>query len=102
MPQERQLRTKVSRWMMLEMLAGRMWYAKLSGSPWVGRVGIPDYVFCRNGRFGAVELKQPGLEESGLSPAQRLEIERIHLSLGQVLVASSLEPVQEFVRSFDV
>jgi hypothetical protein len=52
-----------------------------------GKVGIPDFICCFNGKFLAIEAKAPG-KESALTPNQRNVLEAIDDHGGVALVIS--------------
>lgn len=58
-----------------------VWFIKTRGGP-MQRAGLPDYILCINGRFGALELKNPRDENPKPTPAQRLQLREIHRSGG--------------------
>lgn len=61
----------------------------------MGRVGIPDFVCCYQGRFIAIETKAPG-KLSTVTPNQQRVIDEIREYGGLALVidnVESLEPV---------
>jgi Holliday junction resolvase len=61
----------------------------------VGNVsGIPDILFCKDGKFCAVEVKATG-KKKNVSELQKLHIEMIHSSGGKAIVADCLWDVQE-------
>jgi hypothetical protein len=62
----------------------------------MGRVGIPDFICCVNGRFVAIETKAPG-KSGTLTPNQQREIGLIRGANGDALVVESAEEVQKFL-----
>jgi len=52
-----------------------------------GKVGIPDFICCFNGKFLAIEAKAPG-KELLLTPNQRNVLEDIGNHGGETLVVS--------------
>jgi hypothetical protein len=91
---EHSLRKVVSGWLAQEMRNNRLWYMKLSGSRFQ-RVGAPDYIVVVNGRFIAIELKNPGEEPS---PAQQREGVRIKAAgKAPYWVLTSLQGVKDAV-----
>jgi len=56
--------------------------------------GVPDILFCKDGRFCAVEVKATGKKKQ-VTELQKLHIEMIHASGGKAIVADCLWDVQE-------
>jgi len=56
--------------------------------------GVPDILFCRDGKFCAIEVKATG-KKKNVSELQKLHIEMIHASGGKAIVADCLWDVQE-------
>lgn len=87
---ERALQRKV-----LTKLKGRGVWINKSPSRW-DRRGIVDIIGCYNGRFVAVELKQPGKYKDardGLDEAQERFLRRVHAAGGIAVCADSWETV---------
>ncbi|MEI3596880.1 MULTISPECIES: VRR-NUC domain-containing protein [unclassified Oceanobacillus] len=63
------------------------------------RAGTPDITACVNGKFVAIEVKQPG---GVVSPLQAAHIELIRKSGGAAFVAYSLEEAKENLKEFRV
>ena len=89
-------------------------YLRLRGA-WVLKVhghlgqlpGVPDVLFCLQGRFGAIEVKVPQplntpKQIAGfLAPAQRQQLEAIARAGGQALVATDVWDVMRLLdRAF--
>ena len=70
------------------------WVFKVHGSPYQ-QVGVPDLLVGYEGRFFAMEVKQPG---GGMSPVQVQTIEAIRASGS---VAGRVESVEEAVALLD-
>lgn len=61
----------------------------------VGNVaGIPDILFCKDGKFCAVEVKATGKKKQ-VTELQKLHIEMIQASGGKAIVADCLYDVME-------
>lgn len=56
--------------------------------------GVPDILFCKDGKFCAIEVKATGKKRQ-VSELQKLHIEMIHASGGKAIVADCLWDVQE-------
>lgn len=96
MPNEHDLRRKVSKWFEVEMRAKRLWYVKVVGSRFQ-RAGVPDYILAVEGRFGAIELKRPD-GKGTLATKQKNERAKIQSAGGAPsIVAESLLEVVAFV-----
>lgn len=70
------------------------WGGRLTGS------GEPDYTGCARGRYWALELKHPGLDEvagSTPSPAQGVILAQIRRAGGVTCVTNRIEVAQEFI-----
>lgn len=63
------------------------------------RAGTPDITASINGRFVAIEVKQPG---GRVTPLQAAHIELIKQSGGVAFVAYSLEETKENLKRFGV
>jgi len=55
--------------------------------------GVPDLLFCMDGKFNAIEVKAPG-KLSTLSKLQAYHLELIKKTGGVAIVADSLETVK--------
>lgn len=87
---EHALRVKVSKWLAEEMMASRLWFTKVTPGQFM-RVGTPDYLICKQGRFVAIELK---LDSTDLEPRQVVEMNKIRAVDGICSVCRSLEEVK--------
>ena len=63
------------------------------------RAGTPDITACLNGRFIAIEVKQPG---GVVSPLQVAHIELIKKAGGVAFVAYSLQETKENLKKFNL
>lgn len=63
------------------------------------RSGTPDITACVNGKFVAIEVKQPG---GRVSPLQAAHIELIKQAGGVAFVAYSLEEAKKNLKEFRV
>jgi len=54
--------------------------------------GVPDIIFCKDGKFCAIEVKAKGGKVSGL---QKVHIDMINSSGGKAIVAYDLWTVME-------
>lgn len=61
----------------------------------VCRSGIPDFIFCINGRFRSIELKMP---KGKISPIQRFTYDEILKAGGRSFVCSSMD---EFISAIE-
>lgn len=88
------LRAKVVRHFTALKRAGEpIWWLKVFGNRFQ-RPGVPDFLVCWGGVFGALELKQPGEHPT---PIQTKEIADIRQAGGIVCVADSMEGVDLFL-----
>lgn len=62
----------------------------------MGRVGIPDFICCWEGKFYAIETKAPGKRDNA-TPNQLKEIQGIKLAGGVALV---IDDVSQLVHVF--
>ncbi len=90
------LRAKTTAWFTAVARAEPFWWYKVVGSPYA-RPGVPDFVCCYRGVFGALELKRPGEKESGLRPRQEFEVGAIQRAHGIVGVAETMDEVRAFL-----
>jgi len=56
--------------------------------------GVPDILFCKDGKFCAIEVKATG-KKKNVSELQKLHLDMIHASGGKAIVADCLWDVQE-------
>lgn len=56
--------------------------------------GIPDILFCKYGKFCAIEVKRKG-KKAKVTELQKLHLEMICKSGGKAIVADCLEDVEE-------
>ena len=56
--------------------------------------GVPDIIFCKDGRMCAVEVKATGKKKQ-VTELQKLHIEMINASGGKAIIADCLWDVQE-------
>lgn len=64
----------------------------------MGRVGIPDFIVCLQGRFIAIETKAPG-KKNNTTPNQKRELASIHRAGGEALViddVAQLKPLEKY------
>lgn len=58
--------------------------------------GVPDILFCKDGKFCAVEVKATG-KKKGVTELQKLHISMINASGGKAIVADDLfDVIEEF------
>lgn len=76
---------------LLDSLKPHLWYWKVSDRY---TIGIPDIIGLYYGIFFAIELKKPGKKPRKI---QSFMLARIKKAGGKVLVAQTLEEVQEFI-----
>lgn len=62
----------------------------------MGRVGIPDFICCWNGRFLAIETKAPG-KLNNTTANQDLVLSEIREHKGVALVVDDAEQVEEYL-----
>lgn len=62
----------------------------------MGRVGIPDFICCFEGRFYAIETKAPGKKDQ-TTPNQDKELEGIRCAGGEALV---IDDVSQLAKVF--
>lgn len=68
---------------------------KVHGGPQM-MAGLPDLICCVNGFFFGIEVKQPGQRPT---PRQEFVHSMISRAKGVVIVATSVERVQEVIES---
>lgn len=61
----------------------------------MGRVGIPDFICCWQGRFLAIETKAPG-KRNNTTPNQDAVIEQINNHGGVAIVVDDVAQLQDF------
>lgn len=80
------------------MYGPRLWETALRGGLGM-RSGVPDRLICIDGRFLAIEFKNP--DGSGrLGPKQEVEISKLQKAGAAVYVVQSWQQVEEIVRAF--
>ena len=58
--------------------------------------GVPDILFCKDGKFCAIEVKATG-RKKGVTELQKLHIQMINASGGKAIVADDLfDVIEEF------
>lgn len=62
-----------------------------------GKVGVPDFICCWDGKFLAVETKAPG-KLSNLTPNQQNRIDEIRSARGWALVIDDAKALEEFIN----
>lgn len=73
------------------------WHIKTHGNMF-SRAGTPDILACLNGRFVAIEVKQPG---GRVSPLQMAHIKLINQAGGVAFVAYSLEEAKKNIKKLN-
>lgn len=71
------------------------WIKKIHGNKFQN-IGMPDLVCCFEGKFVAIEIKNPGKERT-TTPAQLLEIMKIRKSKGVAGVVTTIEEALELL-----
>ncbi len=74
------------------------WHIKTHGNMF-SKAGTPDIVACVNGRFVAIEVKQPGGVVSALQAAH---IELIKRAGGIAFVAYSVEETKKYFKKLNL
>ena len=62
----------------------------------MGRVGIPDFICCYNGRFLALETKAPG-KRNNTTPNQDRVLAEIRDHAGHALVIDDVEQLRQYL-----
>lgn len=86
---ERLLQNKV----LIYLKKNNIWHVKIKDA---NRCGIPDIIGCKDGRFFAIELKDPD-SYNRASKLQEYEIKNIISSGGRAIVSRSLQDCIEFI-----
>lgn len=95
---ERWLKDRVdARLKALKSAGAPIWWLKIHGGP-MQRAGVPDYLLCVAGRFGAMELKSPE-ETPQFSLNQKREAEWITSAGGVVLLSNKLTDIDGYLNS---
>ncbi len=63
-----------------------------------GTAGIPDIIACINGRFVALEVKQPTTK---LTKLQEITIQRIRDAQGKAYKVTSVEDVKDILKTLE-
>lgn len=74
------------------------WHIKTHGNMF-SKAGTPDLIACINGRFVAIEVKQPGGVVSAL---QKAHIKLIEQAGGVAFVSYSLEETKRDLKKFNL
>ena len=78
-----------------ELNARGIWFF-MPASNGFGKVGIPDFVCCVNGKFLGIEAKAPG-KRNNTTPNQDARINEIRAARGWAIVADDVQQVKEFL-----
>ncbi len=78
---------------------GDVWWLKVHGGPYQ-RAGVPDYLFCIGGRFGALEIKHPGEKNPKPDPRQQVELDHIAGAGGWTLVSNDIAEITAELGAF--
>lgn len=70
-----------------------IWYFMPSANGF-GKVGVPDFICCWEGRFLAIEAKAPG-KINNTTPNQKMRIEEINNSMGIAFAADDVKIVED-------
>lgn len=89
---EGKVKAAVRKW-----LKGRGVWFFMPVSNGMGRMGIPDFICCWNGRFLAIECKAPG-KLGNLTPLQERTIMEIHQAGGPALVVDDVSALDRWER----
>ena len=73
-----------------------IWYFMPSANGF-GKVGVPDFICCWEGRFLGIEAKAKGKREQ-TTANQKLRIEEIHNAEGWALVVDDVQQLKEFLN----
>jgi hypothetical protein len=74
---------------------GAYYYMPMSNG--MGRVGVPDFVVCHEGKFLGVETKAPG-KRKNTTPNQDRELAAIAAAGGLALVIDDVAQLKEILR----
>lgn len=74
------------------------WHIKTHGNMF-SKAGTPDILACVNGRFVAIEVKQPGAR---VSPLQMAHIKLINQAGGVAFVAYSVEETKKHLKKLNL
>lgn len=61
-----------------------------------GKVGVPDFICCFDGKFFAIEAKAPG-KRNNTTPNQNMRIQEIKNAGGWVIVVDDITQLEEFL-----
>lgn len=104
-PTEHELTRRVVSYMRSLQKAGKpLWFKKNFGGGFgagFSSAHTPDFTGCANGRFFAIELKNPSFENPSdhLTPGQRLSLMSIQRAGGATLCCNRLEDVVSFLTN---
>lgn len=90
MTPEGKVKAQVRKW----LVARDIWYYMPSQNGF-GKVGIPDFICCWNGKFFAIETKAPG-RRNDTTDNQKARIEEIQAAKGWALVVDDVKQLDEF------
>ena len=80
-----------------KLLKGRgIWYFMPAANGF-GRVGIPDFICCMDGKFLAIETKAPGKRDN-TTANQENRINEIRAAKGWALVVDDPQQLEEFLN----
>jgi hypothetical protein len=75
--------------------ANDIWYFMPAANGY-GKVGVPDFICCWNGRFLAIETKAPGKKDA-LTANQQMQIGLIRHADGWALVVDNEQDLLDFI-----
>jgi len=84
--------------MMRDLYGARLWETAIRGGLGA-RSGLPDRVLSIDGRFLAIEFKNPN-GKGRLGPKQELELKKIRDSGAVAMVISSFDQIKEIIEKF--
>jgi hypothetical protein len=76
-----------------------IWYFMPSANGY-GKVGVPDFICCWDGRFLAIETKAPGKSDN-LTANQTIQIDLIRQAKGNAVVVDDVAQLHGFFAAFD-
>lgn len=92
---ETKVKTDIKRW----LVDRSIWYF-MPVSNGMGKMGIPDFICCWNGKFLAIEAKAPG-KRGNTTEMQKRQLDAIAKANGLALVVDDVKQLDQLAESLE-